>query len=149
MPAQPSGMHLLNSWKEVAAYLDRGVRTVQRWEKFGLPVRRLGKGARAPVLADARDIDRWVLGAAHIHGITTQQSSAHLVFRGQLADSIQQAQRLRDEMIELRESSRMTVVRLTRSLAAIEKACVSCHVDNSHAVTSRGDRKARQRVSGR
>jgi len=25
-------MELLNSWKEIAAYLNRGVRTVQRWE---------------------------------------------------------------------------------------------------------------------
>src|SRR4051812_33630088 len=31
----------LQSWKEIAAYLKRGVRTVQRWERsHGLPVRR-------------------------------------------------------------------------------------------------------------
>jgi hypothetical protein len=30
----------LNSWKEVAAYLQRDVRTVQRWEFEGLPVYR-------------------------------------------------------------------------------------------------------------
>jgi hypothetical protein len=30
----------LNSWKEVAAYLRRDVRTVQRWEFEGLPVYR-------------------------------------------------------------------------------------------------------------
>ncbi len=35
---------LLNSWKEIAAYMGRGVRTVQRWERdLALPVRRLGK----------------------------------------------------------------------------------------------------------
>ena len=32
----------LDSWKEIAAYLGRGVRTVQRWEREeGLPVHRL------------------------------------------------------------------------------------------------------------
>jgi hypothetical protein len=31
----------LTTWKEVAAYLGKGVRTVQRWEaELGLPVRR-------------------------------------------------------------------------------------------------------------
>ena len=32
----------LDSWKEIAGYLKRDVRTVQRWERdFGLPVQRL------------------------------------------------------------------------------------------------------------
>lgn len=32
---------VLNSWKEVATYLGRGIRTVQRWEReLGLPIRR-------------------------------------------------------------------------------------------------------------
>jgi hypothetical protein len=32
----------LDSWKEIASYLGRGVRTVQRWEcEEGLPVHRL------------------------------------------------------------------------------------------------------------
>ncbi len=31
---------VLNSWKEIACYLGRGVRTVQRYERdLGLPVR--------------------------------------------------------------------------------------------------------------
>ena len=40
----------LNSWKEIATYMDRGVRTVQRWENGGLPIRRVGAGTRAPYL---------------------------------------------------------------------------------------------------
>jgi hypothetical protein len=48
----------LNGWKEIAGYLDRGVRTVQRWEKeFGLPVRRLGPGEG--VFALKHEIDAW------------------------------------------------------------------------------------------
>src|ERR1700728_1488720 len=54
---------LLNSWKEIAAYLGRGVRTAQRWEKYGLPVRRLAAGPRASVIADAREIDKWIQSA--------------------------------------------------------------------------------------
>ena len=38
-PLDPGGR--LDSWKEIAAYLKRGVRTVKRWEKEeGLPVHR-------------------------------------------------------------------------------------------------------------
>jgi hypothetical protein len=37
----------LDSWKEIAAYLKRGVTTVQRWERTeGLPVHRLPHSKR-------------------------------------------------------------------------------------------------------
>jgi len=53
---------LLNGGKEIAKHVQRGVRTVQRWERdFGLPVRRLGDGARAPVIADSEEVDQWLL----------------------------------------------------------------------------------------
>jgi hypothetical protein len=53
---------LLTSWKEIAAYMDKAVRTVQRWERdYGLPVRRpLGTRGNA-VLARPRDLDEWVV----------------------------------------------------------------------------------------
>lgn len=51
---------LLNSWKEIACYLGRGVRTAQRWERLGLPVRRVSRGRHSPVIAHAADIDAWL-----------------------------------------------------------------------------------------
>jgi len=52
---------LLNSWKEIASYLGRGVRTAQRWERqAGLPVRRLNGKSRSAVLAFPADIDAWL-----------------------------------------------------------------------------------------
>lgn len=51
----------LNSWKEIASYLDRGVRTVQRWEReLGLPVHRLGSGPRSPVYATTTELHFWM-----------------------------------------------------------------------------------------
>ena len=42
----------LESWGEIAAYLRREIRTVQRWEKtLGLPIRRLQVGRQASVYA--------------------------------------------------------------------------------------------------
>ncbi len=52
---------VLNSWKEIAAYLDRGVRTVQRWHmSYGLPVRRIGNSLRSPVFAFSGEVDDWL-----------------------------------------------------------------------------------------
>jgi hypothetical protein len=52
----------LTSWKEIAQYMGKGVRTVQRWEqRFQLPVRRvMGSGYKGTVLARPCDLDAWV-----------------------------------------------------------------------------------------
>ena len=65
MKTTPSDLHssaeVLNSWKEIAAYLKRGVRTVQRWEaELGLPVRRPWGRSRSAVLAMRSELDLWV-----------------------------------------------------------------------------------------
>ena len=50
----------LDSWKEIAAYLKKEVRTVQRWEKHsGLPVRRLAHGKQGTVFAYKSELDAW------------------------------------------------------------------------------------------
>jgi len=50
----------LESWGEIAAYLRREIRTVQRWErKNGLPVHRLRVGKNASVFAFASEVDKW------------------------------------------------------------------------------------------
>ncbi len=52
-----------NSWKEIAAYLGRGVRTVQRWEHdLQLPVHRPKGKDRSAVLAFPAELDRWLMG---------------------------------------------------------------------------------------
>jgi Tol biopolymer transport system component len=50
----------LESWKEIAAYLKRDVRTVIRWEKSeGLPVHRQMHQARGSVFAYASELEAW------------------------------------------------------------------------------------------
>lgn len=54
----------LNGWKEVANYLNRGVRTVQRWEQhLGLPVRRPKGSNRSAVVALRHELDEWMARA--------------------------------------------------------------------------------------
>jgi hypothetical protein len=56
-----TGPVMLNSWKEIASFLDRGVRTVQRWEReLQLPVHRIGKGKRSPVYAITTELKLWI-----------------------------------------------------------------------------------------
>jgi tetratricopeptide (TPR) repeat protein len=51
----------LDSWKEIAAYLCRGERTVKRWETDrGLPIHRLPGGGRASVYAYTAELDEWL-----------------------------------------------------------------------------------------
>jgi hypothetical protein len=56
---------LLSGWKEIANYMHQGVRTVQRWELIGLPVRRVSSNGRGPVIAFAEDLDVWA-GSLHV-----------------------------------------------------------------------------------
>jgi hypothetical protein len=54
---------VLYSWKDIANYFEKGVRTVQRWEhELGLPVRRIGAGSKAPVFAFREEVDSWLRG---------------------------------------------------------------------------------------
>jgi DNA-binding transcriptional regulator YiaG len=65
LPASKKAMttndEILNSWKEVASYMGRGVRTVQRWEQeLGLPVRRPRGRSRSAVIAFKSELDTWL-----------------------------------------------------------------------------------------
>lgn len=61
MASSATNSGVLNSWKEVATYLGRGVRTVQRWEQeLGLPVRRPRGKTRSAVIAFRNELDQWL-----------------------------------------------------------------------------------------
>jgi hypothetical protein len=67
----------LQSWKEIASELNRGVRTVQRWErKLGLPVRRVGTGSRCPVFAFKDELDGWLRSNTEVSG-DDEQDNGH------------------------------------------------------------------------
>jgi Tol biopolymer transport system component len=58
-PTQPDGR--LDSWKEIATYLNRDVTTVQRWEKReGMPVHRHQHDRIGSVYAFRAELDDWV-----------------------------------------------------------------------------------------
>jgi hypothetical protein len=55
---QPSDR--LDSWKAIAEYLGRDVRTLRRWEQRGFPVRRVPGGSGHSVFAFKTEIDAWL-----------------------------------------------------------------------------------------
>ncbi len=58
--ASPRSEERLDSWKEIAAFLQRDVRTVQRWEKqAGLPVHRHSAEQLRAVYAYRSELDAW------------------------------------------------------------------------------------------
>jgi hypothetical protein len=62
LDAAPDPLDRLNGWKEVASFLGKGVRTVQRWEReLGLPVHRLGKDGGEIVFALKTEVQHWTL----------------------------------------------------------------------------------------
>ena len=64
-PVTPASNATLQGWKEIAAELDRSVRTVQRWEqKLNLPVHKLGSGGGAPVFAFKDELHSWLRAKA-------------------------------------------------------------------------------------
>jgi hypothetical protein len=54
---------VLQSWKEISAYVGRTERTLQRWEtQFGFPVHRPSGKSRSSVMALSQEIQEWTRG---------------------------------------------------------------------------------------
>ena len=70
-PTRPQESRL-DSWKEIATYLHRDVKTVQRWEKReGMPVHRHLHDRMGSVYASRTELDAWVRG----RNLRTEQES--------------------------------------------------------------------------
>ncbi len=60
MPERNTPQKTLESWKQIAAYLDRSERTVRRWEMSeGLPVHRREHEKQDTVFAYKHELDAW------------------------------------------------------------------------------------------
>ena len=83
---------VLGSWKEIASYLGKGVRTVQRWERYsGLPVHRPSGSNKGVVIAFPAELEQWARrqdGAGVTSARLTLERSA--VLRAQLKNNTQQ-----------------------------------------------------------
>ena len=101
---------ILTGWKEIAQYLRSGVRTAQRWERSGLPIRRPIPGKRSTVVADSEHLDSWRRDSAfwRKHDLD-------------ILASVRRARQLRREVKEARELLRSRMNALRKEVAEIRK----------------------------
>lgn len=121
---------VLNSWKEIAAYLGRGRRTVQRWEReLGLPVRRPHGHDRSAVIAFPEELDQWLTRApARGNGGLDEDHSRDASLNKELVDQIcrradllqRNTEALQQRAVRLMDSVKQGRLR-ARSLAAMNE----------------------------
>ena len=98
---------ILTGWKEIAKHLRYGVRTLQRWEGKGLPVKRVNNSSRSPVVADSDELDAWVLHRNRIPPGAPQS----------LAENLRRARELRREVQRNRRDFQAQVQVFRKELA--------------------------------
>ncbi len=111
----------LSGWKEIANYLGKGVRTVQRYERdLGLPVRRPARRARGSVVITRAEVDAWVAAspirdAFRLSGPMPQIASLAKTMRA----GIEEMRRLGEQMAILRCELGDSVEQLRQSVNAL------------------------------
>jgi|SRR4051794_7423232 hypothetical protein len=111
------GQQVLTSWKEIASYLGKGVRTVQRWEvQLALPVHRPGPD-RHIVIAFPSELDAWA------HPTTEQR-------RNNAAISLDQLERMRTLVERMVETTRLNRERASQLMKQCENSRNSRKADS-------------------
>jgi hypothetical protein len=114
---------VLSGWKEIANYLGKGVRTVQRYERqFRLPVRRPAGKARASVIATKAELDAWVNAspagsAGYLLKLPLLLSPAWAAVK----DSVAETRNLRQQLAASRLELRAAVAELRKSVRAVRE----------------------------
>jgi len=109
---------ILSGWKDVANYLGKGVRTVQRYEReLTLPIRRPRGRASGAVMATKAELDAWVAampigGAFQLHSAAAHNAAV----LNELRQHLKELRRLRRESAELREEHQRAVRLVRESL---------------------------------
>jgi hypothetical protein len=114
----------LCGWKEIATYLGKGVRTVQRYERqLGLPVRRPAGKPWGSVVATRAELDGWV-GASPIRDTfrlsNNDSERKYVALSKDIRRGLEQMALLRSQMMELRADVRKSIQTLTSSLSELQ-----------------------------
>jgi hypothetical protein len=115
--------HVLTSWKDIARYMGKGVRTVQRWEQdFGLPVRRPCGSSKKAVLARPRDLDAWVAlrcASRPPESIRSTPEGSALRMLTEIHEKMETASMLRQNNLVLMQEVNIALVRLRQQVIAL------------------------------
>jgi hypothetical protein len=112
----------LSGWKDIANYLGKGVRTVQRYERLmGLPVRRPAGRTAGSVVATRAELDAWVI-ASPVREVLqlTRRNSLPAVQTDAIKSNLEQMTKLREQMIALRGELMASVGVLRQTLYGLQ-----------------------------
>jgi hypothetical protein len=113
----------VSGWKDIARYLGKGVRTVQRYEReFGLPVRRPAGKPCGSVVATKAEIDAWVNASPirQAYRLSPRPIDVSIAPFEQIRRGMDEMMHLRDQMALLRSEVRGSVELLRESVASLE-----------------------------
>lgn len=116
MPTVNRDRKMLGSWKEIAAYLGKGVRTVQRWENdLGMPVRRPNGAAKGVVCAWTDELDLWLAMRWAQRSVTEMKGR---VAKPDLSANLQVSH-------DLRSAHRQLLNELEQNLKSLRERCAA------------------------
>jgi hypothetical protein len=117
---------ILSGWKDIANYMGKGVRTVQRYEReLGLPVRRPAGRTKGSVLVTKSELDIWI-SVVFYNETPHEQNSVNLqdvksqiseltTLLAQLMQSVNELAMSRNELARSRRTFRQAVDRVRES----------------------------------
>lgn len=112
----------LSGWKDIANYLGRGVRTVQRYERYmGFPVRRPAGRPRAAVIATKAELDAWVAASPIRHEFQLSRSAAGLPKVPSIAGAVKEMHKLVEQTRGLRDELMTSVRVLADTIELLEE----------------------------
>jgi hypothetical protein len=113
----------LSGWKEIANYLGKGVRTVQRYEReLGLPVRRPAGKPTGSVVATKAELDAWVAASPirEAFELTRLGKNPSTAAIESMRQGLAEMARLRETMLGLRREVGVTLQVLRQSLYGLQ-----------------------------
>ena len=115
---------VLSGWKDIANYLGKAVRTVQRYEyELGLPVHRPAGKLRGSVIAAKSDLDAWVAAKpAREVPVLLDSNPDPSALLTELKTQMAEFKRLREETAESRQALAKSRKVLRESLATTVSA---------------------------
>ena len=117
---------ILTCWKDIAKYLGKGVRTVQRWERdYGLPVRRPnGFDHKSAVIAYTHDLDEWLQASwspREKNGAANGALNGELRETREMIQTSQALQKTRDDLVHEMSAALKTLRTLIHSCKQLSK----------------------------
>jgi hypothetical protein len=99
---------IISGWKDIANYLGKGVRTVQRYEReLGLPVRRPAGRVAGSVIATKAELECWI-AAVPLRGVVLRSQCEQDCFAilKDLRSNVADMRRLREEGARVQDALR-------------------------------------------